>query len=231
MFFWQTSGEVEEEISHRMVAQRGGIPRLTKTFLRNLRIDTTIGMVAAEIAQWFIIMTTATVLFSHGVKNIDSAAQAAQALQPLVKSFPDSGQLAKDIFAVGIVGLGLLGIPVFAGSSAYAISEALGWKEGLYRKFAKAKGFYGVIIISTLIGLSMNYLGINPIKALVYTAVLNGVAAVPLLFLIAKINGSKVILGQYRGGLLSRAFVWLTFCVMALAAVAMFCTFIPSFRF
>jgi NRAMP (natural resistance-associated macrophage protein)-like metal ion transporter len=222
MFFWQSSGEVEEEIAAHMVAQRGGIPRLTKKFMRNLRLDTAIGMFAAEIAQWFIIISTATVLFSHGIHNINSAAQAAQALQPLVHSFPNSGQLAKDIFAIGVVGLGLLGIPVLAGSAAYAMSEAFGWKQGLYRKFSKAKGFYGVIIIATLIGLLINFLGINPIKALVFTAVFNGVASVPLIYLIAKINSSEKILGEYRGGRISRFMVWLTFGIMAAAAIAMF---------
>jgi len=224
MFFWQSSGEVEEEISHHMVAQRGGIPRLTKKFLKDLKIDNTAGMLAAELAQWFIIITTATVLFNHGIHNINTAAQAARALQPLVRTFPDSGQLAKDIFAVGVIGLGFLAIPVLAGSAAYALSEAFGWKEGLYRKFSKARGFYGIIIIATLIGLGINFLGINPLKALVYTAVFNGVAAVPLIFLIARINGNKKILGEYIGGKLSRIIVWLTFIVMATAAVAMFYT-------
>lgn len=224
MFFWQASGEVEEEISQHMVAQRGGVPRLTRKFLHDLRLDTAIGMLAAEIAQWFIIITTATVLFSHGIHNINTAADAAKALQPLVHSFPNSGQVAKDLFAVGVVGLGLLGIPVLAGSASYALSEAFGWKEGLFRKFSKAKGFYGVIIVATLIGLSINFVGINPIKALVFTAVFNGVAAVPLIYFVARINSSKAILGQYRGGILSRSFVWLTFGVMGAAALAMFYT-------
>ncbi len=224
MFFWQSSGEVEEEISHHMVAQRGGIPRLTKKFLKDLKIDNTAGMLAAELAQWFIIITTATVLFNHGIHNINTAAQAARALQPLVRTFPDSGQLAKDIFAVGVIGLGFLAIPILAGSAAYALSEAFGWKEGLYRKFSKARGFYGVIIIATLIGLGINFLGINPLKALVFTAVFNGVAAVPLVFLIARINSNKNILGKYVGGKLSRMIVWLTFIVMATASIALFYT-------
>ena len=224
MFFWQSSGEVEEEIAAHMVAQRGGIPRLTRRFIHNLRLDTTVGMFASEITQWFIIISTATVLFSHGIHNINSASQAAQALQPLVHSFPNSGQLAKDIFAIGIVGLGFLAIPVLAGSSAYAMSEAFGWKEGLYRKFSKAKGFYGVIIVGTLIGLLINFLGINPIKALVFTAVFNGVASVPLVFLIAKINSNEGIMGEYKGGRLSRFIMWVTFAIMATAAIAMFYT-------
>lgn len=228
MFFWQSSGEVEEEISRHMLAQRGGKPRLTKAFIRDMRIDTVLGMIVAELGQWFIIITAATVLFSHGVTNIDSASDAAKALEPLVQSFPNAGQLAKVIFAIGIVGLGMLGIPVLAGSAAYALSEAFGWKEGLYRKFSKAKGFYIVIIIATLVGLLINFLGINPIKALVFTAVFNGVTAVPLLFFIAKINGSKKIMGDYRGKIVSRGFLWITFVLMAVSSIAMFYTLLSG---
>jgi Mn2+/Fe2+ NRAMP family transporter len=133
MFFWQASQEVEEEIEHEVPTGRAGRPKLPFDFIGNMRIDNAVGMVASEIAQWFIIMTTATVLFSHGVKNIATAADAAKALEPLVQSFPNSGQLAKDLFAIGVIGLGFLAIPVLAGSSAYALSEALNWKEGLSR--------------------------------------------------------------------------------------------------
>lgn len=222
MFFWQASEEVEEEIVHHNLSQNGGKPRGLKKFLHNMRIDTTVGMLAAEIAQWFIIITTATILFGNGITNINTAADAAKALEPLVQSFPNAGQIAKIIFATGIIGLGFLGIPVLAGSAAYAMSEAFGWKEGLYRKLRQAKGFYGVIIISTLVGLLMNFIGIDPIKALVFTAVFNGVAAVPLLFVIARINANEKILGEYRGKALSQIFVWVTFTVMASAAIAMF---------
>ncbi len=224
MFFWQASGEVEEEIANHRLAQKGGTPHGIKKFIREMRIDTTIGMLAAELAQWFIIITTATVLFRNGVTNIATAADAAKALEPLVQSFPNAGMLAKIIFATGIIGLGFLGIPVLAGSAAYAMSEAFGWKEGLYRKFSKAKGFYGIIIASTMIGLLMNFIGIDPIKALVFTAVFNGVTAVPLLFMIAKINKREDILGTYRGGKLSQTIVWITFAIMGLAALGMFYT-------
>jgi NRAMP (natural resistance-associated macrophage protein)-like metal ion transporter len=224
MFFWQASEEVEEEISHSVPLEAGGRPRLPRNFISDMRLDTTAGMVAAEVAQWFIIITTASVLFRHGVTNITTAAQAAKALEPLVSSFPNSGQLARDLFAVGIIGLGLLGIPVLAGSAAYALSEAFGWKEGLSRRLDEARGFYGVITVSTLVGLSLNFVGIDPMKALVFTAVFNGIAAVPLLFLIGRINGDGSILGDYRGGPLSRTFVWITFAVMALSGVALLYT-------
>src|SRR3989339_351701 len=185
MFFWQASGEVEEEIAQHRLSQKGGRPRGVASFLRTMRTDTAVGMIVAELAQWFILLTAASVLFRNGITNITTAADAAQALEPLVQSFPHAGQIARSLFAIGIIGLGMLGIPVLAGSAAYALSEAFGWKEGLYQKFSKAKGFYGVIIVSTLIGLLLNFIGIDPIKALVFTAVFNGVASVPLLFLLA----------------------------------------------
>jgi Mn2+/Fe2+ NRAMP family transporter len=218
MFFWEASQEVEEEISLHMIAKEGEKPVRIRRFLRDLRIDNAIGMVFAEVIQWFIIITTATVLFTHGITNIGTAADAAKALEPF------AGSYAKDIFAIGVVGIGLLAIPVLAGSASYALSETFGWKEGLYRKLSDAKGFYLVIIAATLIGLAMNFVGINPIRALVFTAVFNGVAAVPLIYIIARINSSKKILDKNRGGILSRSLVWLTFAVMAVAAIAMFYT-------
>ena len=226
MFFWQASEEVEEEIALGLSPDERGQPALPLNFIRNMRIDTTVGMVSAELVQWFIIITTGSVLFNHGITTINTAADAAKALEPLVRSFPNSGQVARDLFAVGVIGLGLLGIPVLAGSAAYALAEALNWKEGLSRRFSEARGFYGVIILSTGIGLLLNFVGIDPIKALVFTAVFNGIASVPLLFLIAKINGNSGILGRCRGGPLSRALVWLTFAVMALAAVALLYTLV-----
>jgi Mn2+/Fe2+ NRAMP family transporter len=224
MFFWQASQEIEELIAQGVPNKRDGAPDLPSYFIRNMRVDTTVGMVAAEVVQWFIIMTTATVLFSHGVTTISTAADAAKALEPLVRSFPNSGQLAKDLFAVGVIGLGLLAIPVLAGSSSYALSEAMEWKQGLSLKFGDARAFYGVIVASTLVGLLLNFVGINPIKALVFTAVFNGIAAVPLLLLIGLINRDKAILGDQRGGWLSQSVIWLTFGVMALSAVALLYT-------
>ncbi|HEX5264582.1 MAG TPA: divalent metal cation transporter [Phenylobacterium sp.] len=228
MFFWQASEEVEEEIARDVGKGADGRPQVSDRDIADLRIDTAAGMVAAELAQWFIIITTASVLFRHGVKNINTAADAAKALEPLVSSFPNAGQLARDLFAVGIVGLGLLGIPVLAGSAGYALSEAFGWKQGLSRKPAEAPAFYGVIVVSALVGLALNFVGIDPMKALVFTAVFNGLAAVPLLFLIGRINGDKAILGERRGGPLSQAMVWLTFAVMALSGVALIYTTIAG---
>jgi len=221
MFFWQASEEVEEERAKHMIA-RDGKPKISARFIKNLRLDTFIGMVLSEFATWSIIVVAATVLHHNGLTNISTAADAAKALEPLVRTFPYSGFLAKLIFAIGVIGLGLLGIPVLSSSAAYALTEALNMKEGLNLKLKKAHGFYGVITISTLIGLMINFIGINPIQALVFTAVFNGVAAVPLIFLIARIARSEKIMGQYRSGWLSNTFVWFTFFVMLASAVAMF---------
>ncbi|HJP67874.1 MAG TPA: divalent metal cation transporter, partial [Sphingomicrobium sp.] len=228
MFFWQASEEVEEVNVQEIVAKSNGEPRLPAGFIRDMRLDTSAGMIAAELAQWFIIITTASVLYSHGVTNIQTAADAAKALEPLVHSFPDSGAVARTIFAAGIVGLGLLGIPVLAGGAAYALSEAFGWKEGLSRKWNEAPGFYGVITLATLSGLSLNFIGIDPMKALVFSAVFNGIAAIPLLFVIARINSNAKILGKNKGGFLSQATLWVTFGVMALSGAALIYTTISG---
>lgn len=223
MFFWEASEEVEEERSKHMIG-RDGKPRLTRSFMKNLRFDNFIGMLASQIAAWCIIVVAATVLHGNGIFNIGTAADAAKALEPLVSTFPNAGMLAKAIFAIGIIGLGLLSVPVLSGSASYALSEALNWREGLNLKLKKAHGFYGIITIATLIGLMINFIGIDPIKALVFTAVFNGVAAVPLIFLIAKIARNKKIMGKYRSGRLSNILVWLTFVVMAAAAITLFIT-------
>ena len=223
MFVWQASEEVEEG-KELHLTHRYGRPVLGKNFIRNLRLDNFMGMVFSEIATWSIIVVAATVLHQNGITNVDSAADAAKALEPLVQTFPHAGFLSKLIFAVGIIGLGLLGIPVLSGSAAYAFSEAFNMKEGLNRKLKKAHGFYGVITIATLIGLMINFIGIDPIKALVFTAVFNGVAAVPLIFLIARIARNKKIMGEYRSGWLSNTVVWITFLVMLASAIAMFYT-------
>jgi NRAMP (natural resistance-associated macrophage protein)-like metal ion transporter len=226
MFFWQASQEVEEIIERHLPRDGARRPRLPRHYLRDLRIDTAVGMIASELTQWFIIITTASVLFTHGVTTINTAADAARALEPLVHSFPNAGQIARDIFAVGVIGLGMLGIPVLAGSAAYALAEALGWREGLSQRLRQAPGFYGVIAVSTIIGLALNFIGIDPIRALIFTAVFNGVAAVPLLWLVARINGDAAILGAQCGGLVSRGLVWLTFAVMALSSLALIWTMV-----
>ncbi len=222
MFFWEASEEVEEEQEHHLI--RHGKTKPTRSFMRRLRLDNFFGMLSSEIATWCIIVVTATVLNAHGVTNIGTAAEAAKALEPLVRTFPDAGYIAKVLFAIGVIGLGLLAVPVLSASASYALSETLNWREGLNLKLKRAHGFYGIITISTIIGLMINFIGINPIKALVFTAVFNGVAAVPLIFIIARIAASKKIMGEYKSGWLSNIFVWATFILMAAAAIAMFAT-------
>lgn len=217
MFFWQASEEVEEERSLKMI--KHGIPQLTARFVRNLRFDTILGMIFSEIGTWSIIIVAATVLNTHGVTDIRTAADAARALEPLVSTFPNAGYLAKLLFTTGIVGLGLLGIPVMAGSAAYALAEAFNFRDGLNLKFKQAHGFYGAITLATLVGLLINYIGIDPMKALVYAAVFNGFVAVPLIYLIGKISSNKKIMGKYRSGILSRTFIWITFFGMAASAI------------
>jgi Mn2+/Fe2+ NRAMP family transporter len=182
-------------------------------------------MLFSEIGAWSIIVVSATVLHAHGITDIKTSADAARALEPLVHTFPHAGYLAKVIFSIGIVGLGLLAVPVLAGSSAYALSEAFNWNGGLNLKLKKALGFYGVITISTLFGLMINFVGIDPIKALVYSAVLNGIIAVPLVFLIALIAKNKIIMGKYKSRMLSNILVWMAFIGMLASALAMFVAF------
>ena len=189
LFFWQASEEVEEDLDkgtlqdHHALAYRKEIKAMRK--------DTFAGMILANVVFLFIVVTTAFVLHANGITHIDSAAQAAMALKPLAPNF------AYLLFMVGIFGVGLLSVPVLAGSSAYAMSEILGWKEGLNRKFNKAKGFYGIIIISMFVGLGINFIGINPIRALYYAAIVNGLASPLLMYYIFKIGRNKKIMGQF----------------------------------
>ncbi len=224
MFFWQASEETEEERSAHLLI-KGEKPLINWGFIRNLRIDNFIGMLFSEIGTWSIIVVTATVLNAHGFTDIKTAADAAKALEPLVSTFPNAGYLAKVLFATGVIGLGLLSVPVLAGSAAYAFTEAFNLSEGLNLKLKKAYGFYGVIIVATVIGLMINFIGINPIKALVFAAVINGVVAVPLILIIALIAKNKKIMGQYKSGWISNLLVWLTFLGMGLASVGMLLTF------
>lgn len=220
MFFWETSQEVEEVKQKRWF--RNGVPKIRSSNIRMMRIDNNLGMIISEITTWSILVVAGTVLHNSGVTDIKTSADAAKALEPLVKSFPHAGYLSKLIFSIGIIGLGFLAVPILSGSAAYAVSEAVNWKSGLNLKLKRAHGFYGIITIATLFGLIINFVGISPVKALIYTAVLNGVASVPLIFLIIKISSSNKIMGKYKSGLLSKIFLWITFLAMGAAAVATF---------
>ena len=215
MFFWQASQEVEEV--------KGSKARRS---LRDLRTDNAIGMVISQAVAWFIIITAATVLHAAHVTTINTAADAARALEPLVRTFPHSGEIAQGLFALGIVSLGMLAIPVMAGSTSYALSEARGKREGLDLTPKQGRYFYGVIAASMLIGLCLNFIGISPIKALVFAAVFNGVAAVPLIWFIDRIAADRATMGEARSGWLSHIVLILTFMGMAGSVVAMAVSYI-----
>jgi NRAMP (natural resistance-associated macrophage protein)-like metal ion transporter len=216
LFFWQANQEVEERVRK---AAMGGTPPdnagATRAELRWMRSDVVTGMLFSNVVTWFIIATTASTLFRLGITHIDSAVEAAQVLQPL------AGVYAYLLFAVGIIGTGLLVVPILAGSAAYAIAEAFRWREGLYLTLRQAPGFYGVIILAMLIGAAINMLGINPIRALYYSAALNGIIAPPLLVMIMLIASNRSIMRQRVNGSLSNIVGWLTTLAMTLAALAL----------
>ena len=223
LFFWQASEEVEENVAFEReldntIASRRKAALTGK--LKQIRLDTIVGMVAAEITFWFIIQTTAGTLHAHGITTIQTAAQAAQALEPFARGLPYAGQIAKVVFALGVIGTGLLAVPVLAGSAAYGVAEAFGWREGLSQVFSHARGFYGVIAASTLLGLVFNLLGVNPIAALVFAAVINALVAVPLLALILLVANNRVIMGDFTNGRLSNIVGGITLIGMGLAAIA-----------
>jgi Mn2+/Fe2+ NRAMP family transporter len=180
-----------------------------------MRTDVISGIFFSNLVMWCIIITTASTLYTNGAYNIDSAPQAAQALRPV------AGNLAYALFAAGIIGTGLLAVPVLAGSAAYAVAETFRLREGLYLKLRQAHGFYAVIAVSTLVGAALNLLGLNPIQALYFTAVINGVVAPPLLIMIMLISRNGKIMGDKVNGRLSNALGWLVTIVMTLAAVAL----------
>ena len=221
LFFWQTSNVVEDEVAEHRDTPDGVPPKITKFYLRRLRVDTVLGMVFSNVVAWFIVLVGAVVLNQAGITNIVTAADAAKALRPLVHTFPNAGFLAQLIFAVGVIGIGLMSVPVLAGSSSYAITETFNWKEGLFRKFKQARAFYLVIIIGTLVGLLLNFVGLDPIQALVLTAVFNGIVAVPLIYFIARISSRRKLMGSYASGILSKIVLWVAFAVMAGAAIAL----------
>jgi len=216
LFFWQASEEVED-----MQANRGSAPlvsdaRVADAELRRIRWDTWSGMLYSDVAAYFIILATAVTLHVAGVTDINTAAQAASALRPL------AGDFAYMLFALGILGVGLIGVPVLAGSGAYALSEVMGWKEGLERKVGDARGFYGIIAVSVLAGLGIQYSPISPMKALFWSAVINGVVAVPLLVVIIILVSKKSVMGAFTASRPLIVLGWIATAIMGAAAVAMF---------
>jgi len=214
LFFWQASQEVEEAIVDDKIPDIGvGTPAVSRKNVADMNWDTIIGMFFSQAIMFFIIITTAATLHANGITNIETASQAAEALRPL------AGNLAYLLFATGIIGTGLLAVPILAGSSAYAVAETTGLKAGLSKKAGRAPGFYGVIAASTLIGMSINLLGINPIKALYYAAALNGIAAPALMVLVILIANNKDIMGKFVNKRISNIAGWVIVLVMAIAAI------------
>ena len=206
LFFWQASVEVEEmkhKKKHLMVNKR---------IIHEMQQDVDFGMSFSGLIMYFIILTTGTVLFKGGVHQIDTVEQAALALKPL------AGNMAYLLFAVGVIGTGLIAIPVLSGSLSYIFSETFGWAEGLDKKFHEAKGFYVIIAISLILGLSLNYVGISPINALIYTAILYGVTAPVLIAIILHISNNKAIMGNFVNGRTTNILGFLALIIMTLAA-------------
>jgi len=218
LFFWQADEEVEEEIEHHKITGIGeGQPRINKKDLRNMRIDTVLGMFFSNLVMLFIIMTAASTLRLHGITTINTATEAAEALRPL------AGNFTFLLFTLGILGTGMLAVPILAGSASYAVAEAVGWRAGLYRKFKDAHGFYGVIVLATIVGLVVNFLHIPPFKMLYYTAIFNGLAAPPLLVMILLISNNKKIMGKYTNGRLSNILGIIIAGIMTAAGIAVLC--------
>jgi NRAMP (natural resistance-associated macrophage protein)-like metal ion transporter len=214
LFFWQTSQEVEEQILQGKTTVKERRSATKPEDVKSMRVDVWSGMFLSEVVMFFIIAACGGVLYSHGITNINSAAQAAEALRPF------AGSATYFMFAIGIIGTGMLAIPVLAGSSSYAVAESLGWKEGLYRGLNQAYAFYGIIIISMLVGLGMNFIGLNPIKALIYSAVANGLVAPIILVFIVRISSNKKIMGHWVNHRSTTIVGWLITALMTLSGVA-----------
>jgi NRAMP (natural resistance-associated macrophage protein)-like metal ion transporter len=216
LFFWQASQEVEDQEATAGEEPLINAPKQALAQFSRISVDTYIGMGMSNVVAFFIILTTAVTLHAHGVKNIATAAQAATALRPI------AGKFAFSLFSLGIIGTGLLAIPVLAGSAAYGVAEAMHWKFGMERRLAEATRFYGIIAAAVLIGLVLNFTSVDPIRALFWTAVINGVVAVPLIVVImlmasrARVMRQFVIPGYLKWG------GWITAAFMTASAVAMF---------
>jgi NRAMP (natural resistance-associated macrophage protein)-like metal ion transporter len=208
LFFWQATMEVEEMKHKNQIV-------VNKKIISEMQQDVDFGMTFSGLVMYFIILTTGTVLYNAGVHQIDTVEQAALALKPL------AGNLAYLLFAIGVIGTGLLAIPVLSGSLSYIITETFGWEHGLDKKFHEAKAFYVVIAISLVLGLSLNYVGISPIKALIYTAILYGMTAPVLIAIILHISNNKSVMGEYTNSLKANIFGFAALLIMTLASLAL----------
>ena len=216
LFFWQASEEVEDMHSKPGAVSLVSNARHAGAELRRIRWDTWSGMLYSDITAYFIILATAVTLNVSGIKDITTAGQAASALRPF------AGDFAFILFAIGILGVGLIGVPVLAGSGAYALSEAMGWNSGLEKKPKDAIGFYTIIAVSVLLGLVIQYSPISPMKALFWSAVINGVIAVPLMVVIIMLVSKKAVMGRFTASRPIIILGWIAVAIMGAAAIAMF---------
>jgi len=207
LFFWQASVEVEEMKHKRII--------VNKKLIHDINADVDIGMGVSGLVMYFIILTTGTVLFKEGVHNIQTVEDAARALRPL------AGDFAYGLFAIGVIGTGLIAIPVLSGSLSYIFTETFGWEQGLDKKFHEARGFYVIIGISLLVGLGLNYVGISTMDALIYTAILYGITAPVLIAIILHIANNKAIMGHYTNGIWDNVLGITALIIMSLAAIAL----------
>jgi NRAMP (natural resistance-associated macrophage protein)-like metal ion transporter len=215
LFFWQAETEVEDQQERPGAAPLTEAPDQAPEEIRRIEIDTYFGMGISNLVALFIVVTTAATLNAHGITDIQTSADAAKALRPL------AGDFAFVIFAAGIIGTGLLALPVLAGSAAYALGEALAWPVGLARLWYQARAFYATIAVATAIGVVMNYLPIDPMKMLFWSAVINGVAAVPIMAMMMMLGTRKKVMGRFTLPPALRWLGWLATAVMAIAALAM----------
>ncbi len=215
LFFWQAGQEVEEQ-HRRHVKPLCVAPRRAGSELRRIRLDTMLGMGFSHLTALFIVIATAATLNAHGITHVESSAQAAEALRPI------AGDFAFALFAIGIIGTGMLAVPILAGSAAYAVSESFGWVEGLDRKPREAKAFYATIAVATIAGLTLNYVGVDPIKALYWAAVVNGVLAAPLMVVMMLIATNRAVMGKLRVSGKLAVGGWLATAVMGIVAAGFF---------
>lgn len=218
LFFWQASQEVEEQRAKVGEMPLKRAPGQARAHLRRIKIDTYLGMGFSNLVAFFIMLTAAVTLNRSGITNIETSAQAAEALRPL------AGDLAFVLFSAGIVGTGLLAVPVLAGSAAYAVAEAFGWPIGLGRTFSNAKGFYAIIIVATLLGVALNFSSIDPIKALFWSAVINGVIAVPIMAVMMLMATRGDVMGPFVVTRRLKFLGWGATLIMGVAVFAMFAT-------
>lgn len=221
LFFWQASEEVEEEIVSGKIRGMGkGIPKINNGDIAQMRSDTAVGMFISNVVTFFIITTAASTLGANGITEITSAAQVAEALRPF------AGNASFLLFTLGILGTGLLAVPVLAGSAGYAIAEAFGWKASLGKSFLQARAFYFVIIVATLLGALVNFSSINAIMMLYYAAAFNGLLAPPLMVIILLIANNKKIMGSYVNSRLSNVFGWTITAIMGIISLVFLGSFL-----